>query len=67
MQLQHIAFEKLKISPVNMRHGRKAPDISDILPSVKARGILQLLLVRPDGEAFKIRASAGSLTTRSST
>jgi hypothetical protein len=38
MQLQHIAFEKLKISPVNMRHGRKAPDISDILPSVKARG-----------------------------
>jgi ParB family transcriptional regulator, chromosome partitioning protein len=56
MQLQHIAFEKLKISPVNMRHGRKAPDISDILPSVKARGILQPLLVRPDGDAFEIVA-----------
>jgi ParB family transcriptional regulator, chromosome partitioning protein len=56
MQLQHIAFEKLKVSPMNMRHGRKAPDISDILPSVKARGILQPLLVRPDGEAFEIVA-----------
>lgn len=56
MQLQHIAFEKLKISPVNMRHGRKAPDISDILPSVKARGILQPLLVRADGEDFEIVA-----------
>ncbi|MEZ5831652.1 MAG: ParB/RepB/Spo0J family partition protein [Dongiaceae bacterium] len=56
MQLQHIAFEKLKVSPVNMRHGRKAPDISDILPSVKARGILQPLLVRPAGEEFEIVA-----------
>ena len=56
MQLQHIAFEKLRISPANMRHGRKPPDISDILPSVKARGILQPLLVCPDGEDFEIVA-----------
>jgi ParB family chromosome partitioning protein len=56
MQLQHIELAKLKISTLNMRHGRKAPDVSDILPSVRARGILQPLLVRPDGEEFEIVA-----------
>jgi ParB family transcriptional regulator, chromosome partitioning protein len=56
MQLGHIDFGKLKVSPANMRHGRKAPDISDILPSVRTRGILQPLLVRPDGEEFEIVA-----------
>jgi ParB family chromosome partitioning protein len=56
MQLAHIAFGQLKISPANMRHGRKAPDISDILPSVRTRGILQPLLVRPEGEGFEIVA-----------
>ncbi len=43
MQLQHIPLDQLKISPLNMRHGRKNPDISDILPSIRARGIQQLL------------------------
>jgi ParB family transcriptional regulator, chromosome partitioning protein len=56
MQLAHIAFGQLKISALNMRHGRKAPDISDILPSVRTRGILQPLLVRPEGEGFEIVA-----------
>lgn len=56
MQLAHIAFGKLKVSALNMRHGRKAPDISDILPSVRTRGIFQPLLVRPDGEEFEIVA-----------
>src|SRR5688500_4210828 len=56
MQLQRIALEKHKVSPVNMRHGRKPPDIEDLLPRVKERGRLQPLLVRPDGEAFEIVA-----------
>lgn len=30
-----------------MRHGKKDPDISDLLPTVRARGILQSLIVRP--------------------
>ncbi|WAC49782.1 ParB/RepB/Spo0J family partition protein [Asticcacaulis sp. SL142] len=47
MKLENIAFDKLDISELNMRHGRKAPDVSDILPSVRARGILVPLLVRP--------------------
>lgn len=56
MDLQHIDLSKLKISPANMRNGRKEPDVSDILPSVRARGILQPLLVRPDGDDYEIVA-----------
>ena len=58
MQLQHIELGKLKDAAINMRHGKKAPDVSDILPSVKSRGILVPLLVRPngDGESFEIVA-----------
>ena len=46
MELAHIPLNKLKISPQNMRHSQKKPDISDILPSIKERGIQQPLLVR---------------------
>src|SRR3546814_4523629 len=30
-----------------MRYGSKAPDVSDMLPSIRARGVLVPLLVRP--------------------
>ena len=56
MQLQHIPLDQLKISPLNMRHSRKNPDISDILPSIRARGIQQPLLVRKNGKGFEIIA-----------
>lgn len=56
MELRNIALSDLKIASVNVRHGRKAPDISDILPSIRARGVLQPLLVRPHGETFEIVA-----------
>ncbi len=56
MELAHIPLDQLKISPLNMRHGRKAPDISDILPSIRARGIQQPLLVRKNGKGFEIVA-----------
>jgi ParB family chromosome partitioning protein len=56
MELRHIPFPKLKLSPVNMRHGKKAPDVSDLLPSVRARGVLVPLLVRADGTAFEVVA-----------
>jgi len=56
MQLRHIPLEQLHVSPVNMRHGKRTPDISDILPSVRARGILQPLLVRPNADGFEIVA-----------
>jgi ParB family chromosome partitioning protein len=42
-----------------MRYGKKAPDVSDILPTVRKRGVLQPLLVRPncapDGRRFRDR------------
>ncbi|WP_292342666.1 ParB/RepB/Spo0J family partition protein [Mesorhizobium sp.] len=58
MQLAHIPIDRLNISALNMRHGKRAPDISDILPSVRARGVLVPLLVRPNGtpEIFEIVA-----------
>jgi ParB family chromosome partitioning protein len=56
MELRNIALSDLTIANVNVRHGRKAPDVSDILPSIRARGVLQPLLVRPRGRAFEIVA-----------
>jgi ParB family chromosome partitioning protein len=56
MDLQHIPLSNLKIANVNVRHARKPPDVSDILPSIRARGVLQPLLVRPNGEGFEIVA-----------
>ena len=56
MELLHIPLRKLYPSPLNMRHGKAEPDVSDILPLVRARGILVPLLVRPDGERYEIVA-----------
>ncbi len=59
MQLANIDIGKLSVSALNMRHAKKAPDVSDILPSIRARGVLQPLLVRPtadDPERFEIVA-----------
>lgn len=56
MELRNIALCNLKVATVNVRHSRKAPDVSDILPSIRARGVLQPLLVRANGNAFEIVA-----------
>lgn len=56
MELQHIPLSRLKVSPLNMRHARKAPDISDLLPSIRARGIQQPILVRKNGKGYEIVA-----------
>ena len=42
MQIEHIPLERLSVSTLNMRRGRKTPDVSDILPSVMKRGVLQV-------------------------
>lgn len=59
MQLIHIEFEKLSISASNMRHGKRIPDIADILPSVRQRGILVPLLVRAGDEPDHFEIVAG--------
>ncbi len=56
MELRHIPLSDLSVSALNMRHGKAAPDVSDILPSIRARGILQPLLVRPNHEGFEVVA-----------
>ncbi|WP_144224686.1 ParB/RepB/Spo0J family partition protein [Mesorhizobium amorphae] len=58
MQLAHVPIDRLSISTANMRHSKRAPDVSDILPSVRVRGVLVPLLVRPNGspETFEIVA-----------
>jgi ParB family chromosome partitioning protein len=59
MQLAHIPLENLSISALNMRDGKRAPDLSDILPSVRKRGVLVPLLVRPNGSAASHEIVAG--------
>ena len=47
MELRHIDLSQLVVSPANMRGTVKKPDITNILPTVRARGILVPLIVRP--------------------
>jgi ParB family chromosome partitioning protein len=47
MELKHIDLANLSVSPANMRVKGKSPDIANILPSVRARGVLVPLIVRP--------------------
>jgi ParB family chromosome partitioning protein len=57
MKLEFILIDKLAVAKINMRHG-KEPDVSDILPSVRKRGVLQSILVRPlaDSDLFEVVA-----------
>lgn len=57
MELRHIALGQLCVSTANMR-GKAKPDIANILPSVRARGILVPLIVRANGtpDTFEIVA-----------
>jgi len=59
MQLAHIALDHLSISPANMRASKKPPKIGDILPSVRARGVLTPLLVRANGSPDTYEIVAG--------
>lgn len=45
MRLAFADPRNLTLSPLNMHHGRPDPDVSDILPSVRRRGVLLTLLV----------------------
>ncbi|MDT8760558.1 ParB N-terminal domain-containing protein [Sphingomonas psychrotolerans] len=59
MKLQFIELDKLYVDKANMRFAKRPPDVSDILPSVRKRGILQTLIVRP-GEEDRFGILAGS-------
>ena len=59
MKLEFLPLDKLFVDKTNMRAGKKAPDVSDILPTIRKRGVLQPLLVRPaDDDRFGIVAGS---------
>jgi ParB family chromosome partitioning protein len=60
MKLEFIALDKLSVSKANMRYAKKAPDVTDILPTVRKRGVIQPLIVRPNcvPDAFEILGGA---------
>ena len=60
MKLDFIPLGKLSVSKTNMRYARKAPDVSDILPTIRKRGILQPLIVRKNcgPDAYEILGGA---------
>ena len=51
-----IDLKDLHVSKLNMRHGKDAPDISDLYPSVLASGVNQSLLVRKEGKSYGVIA-----------
>lgn len=59
MELKHIDLANLSVSSANMRRGRKPADIANILPSVRARGILVPLIVRANGSPDTYEIVAG--------
>lgn len=58
MELRHIHIDNLTVSTANMR-GKGKPDIANILPSVRARGILVPLIVRANGTPDNYEIVAG--------
>lgn len=60
MKLDHIPLDKLYVDKTNMRFGRKAPNVSDLLPTIRARGVIQTLLVRPPDPDGRCGIVAGS-------
>ena len=61
MELKHIDIACLSVSPANMRGVKKQPDLTNILPSVRARGILVPLIVRAGSSPEPVEG--GSPTT----
>ena len=64
MRLEFVPLDKLSVSKTNMRWSKKAPDVSDILPSVRKRGVIQPVIVRPncDPDAYEVVGGARRYT-----
>jgi ParB family chromosome partitioning protein len=59
MKLEFIDIGNIDDSAMNMRHRRKAPDVSDILPTVRKRGIIVPVLLRPATTEGRFELVAG--------
>ncbi len=54
--LEYLSIDEIHVSKLNMRHGRKAPNIDDISPSVLKSGVLKPMLIRREGENWGVVA-----------
>ncbi len=59
MKLDFIDVGNLSIAAANMRGKGKDPDVSDLLPSIRSRGVLVPLLVRPNCSEGRFEIVAG--------
>lgn len=59
MELRHIDIANLRVSATNMRARGSKPDIANILPSIRARGVLVPLIVRATDTAERFEIVAG--------
>jgi len=48
MKLELLSLDKLHPSRANQRWSKKAPDVTDLLPSVRAKGVVMPIVVRPE-------------------
>lgn len=59
-RLRHVPLDKLTISALNVRkHGPK--DVASLAHSIRAQGLLQPLIARPDGDDFAVIAGSRRL------
>ena len=59
MKLDFIDMSNLSIAAANMRGNGKDPDVADLMPSIRARGVLVPLLVRPNCSEGRFEIVAG--------
>ena len=59
MKLEFIDIGNIDDSAVNMRASKKAPDVSDILPTVRKRGIIVPVILRPGVAKGRFELVAG--------
>lgn len=55
-QLKYLPIDGMHVSKLNMRHGRKPPNIDDIYPSVLKSGVLKPMLVRCEDDKWGVVA-----------
>ncbi len=60
MRLDFIPLDKLVVSKTNMRHGKRPPDVADILPTIRKRGVIVPLVVRPNCAPDRYEIVAGA-------
>jgi ParB family chromosome partitioning protein len=56
MKLQHIELSKLKLSPLNVRKRGAEEGLDELIALIRSLGVIQPLLVRPNGDGFEVIA-----------